>query len=83
MTRKFIFLFLLLFFGCSSYKLVEHSFNSKEEALAFDVYELTKFVEMFPGYERKQVYKRLIEIRYYILKQVSARIDRHPQGVEI
>jgi len=78
-----VFLFyLLLFIGCHP-TLIERSFPSKEEVLAQEILDLVKYIDTFPTYERKQVFKRLKETKFYIIKQISERIDKHPSGIKI
>lgn len=51
-----------------------------EVKLALEVLELTRDIEYFPEYEKKQIREKLIEVQKYIMKQITDRIDKHPIG---
>ena len=81
---RYFLLILIFVFNCSP-KVVKHSYRvpSKEEMVAREALDLTEHLDMFPPYERKQVYKRLNELRIYILKQFLEIIEKHTKGIEI
>lgn len=49
-----------------------------ETKMAIEIVELTKDIEHFQMYERKQIRLKLLEIQEYIMKQLTDRIDKHP-----
>lgn len=75
--RKLIFVLVLFcFFSCAQTRKSKPIIYEVE--LASKLLELTKDVEHFPMYERKQIRKKLIDIHEYIMKQITDRIDKHP-----
>jgi len=83
---RFVFvLTALLWFSCAGTKPLPIKSRPliHESKLALDVFELTKEVEDFPMYERKQIRKMLMELHEYIIKQITDRIDKHPTGERV
>lgn len=83
--KKFVAFVMVLLFSCAGTKPLPIKPRPliHESKLALDVFELTKEVEWFPMYERKQVRRMLVELHEYIMKQITDRIDKHPIGESV
>lgn len=79
------FIFLLIFLtGCSSTVTTSYyDLSTKEAVVAKDILDLVSFVNAVPSYERKEIYFKLKETRYYILLRIVQR-DKYPrEGVKL